>query len=47
MDELYDLRSDPYELNNLIADPRASRDLRQLHDELARLLRETGGEERK
>lgn len=43
MDELYDLRNDPYEMKNLIADPRAESDLRQMQAELAGQLRATGG----
>ena len=41
MDELYDLKADPYEMNNLIADPKAARALRQMQAELKRLLKET------
>ncbi|MBI3882438.1 MAG: sulfatase [Verrucomicrobia bacterium] len=43
MDELYDLRADPYEMKNLFADPRASRDLDRMRQELSRQLRATGG----
>jgi N-acetylglucosamine-6-sulfatase len=39
MDELYDLRADPYQLKNLIAEPRAQPALRFLKSELARLLK--------
>jgi arylsulfatase A-like enzyme len=41
MDELYDLRNDPFEMRNLIAEPRAARDLRRMRDELSRLLKQT------
>ncbi len=41
MDELYDLRADPYEMNNCINDPAAQEKLKQLKAELARLLKET------
>ncbi|MBI5397279.1 MAG: sulfatase [Verrucomicrobia bacterium] len=43
MDELYDLRADPHEMKNLIADPRVAQTLRQMQNELARQLRATGG----
>ncbi len=43
MDELYDLRTDPYEMKNRIADPRAAPDLRQMQSELARQLQATSG----
>ena len=43
MDELYDLESDPHEMKNLIGEPAAKPALTQMHAELARLLRETGG----
>lgn len=39
MDELYDLRADPYQMKNLIADPSAQPALKSLKDELARLLK--------
>jgi arylsulfatase A-like enzyme len=42
MDELYDLREDPYEMNNLIAKPAAQAERKALQDRLRRLLRETG-----
>src|SRR5262249_14596151 len=41
MDELYDLRADPYELRNRIHDPDAQPALRESQAELRRLLRET------
>jgi N-acetylglucosamine-6-sulfatase len=41
MDELYDLRADPYEMKNLIAHPEAQPALKSLREELARLLRDS------
>ena len=41
MDELYDLASDPGEMNNRIADPAAQPSLRGLRDELKSLLEST------
>ena len=41
MDELYDLKSDPYEMKNVIKEPGAKNALRQMKAELERLLRET------
>lgn len=38
MDELYDLRADPYQMKNLITDPAAQPALKSLKEELARLL---------
>jgi arylsulfatase A-like enzyme len=38
MDELYDLRSDPYEMQNLIGDSTASKNLDSLRTELERLV---------
>jgi N-acetylglucosamine-6-sulfatase len=38
MDELYDLRADPYEMRNLIAAPRARAELPRLQRQLDRLL---------
>jgi N-acetylglucosamine-6-sulfatase len=37
MDELYDLKNDPYEMANIITDPRWQRTLEQLKAELAGL----------
>ncbi|MDX2032272.1 MAG: sulfatase [Blastocatellia bacterium] len=37
MDELYDLKTDPYEMKNLIADPRAAAALERLKKEMANL----------
>ncbi len=42
MDELYDLESDPREMNNLIAEPSARPVLRELKNEMLRLLRDGG-----
>ena len=41
MDELYDLAGDPYELQNVIDDPRYSAVLGEMQAELNRLLEET------
>jgi len=41
MDELYDLESDPYEINNLFGTPERATLQQQLQQELARLLEET------
>src|SRR5262249_58837896 len=41
MDELYDLKADPYELKNVLADPGARAALAEMKAELERLLRET------
>jgi len=41
MAELYNLKDDPGELNNLINDPRYALVVQQLRMELERLLRET------
>ncbi len=43
MDELYDLKADPYEITNVIADPAAQSGLKAMQTELDRLLEETGG----
>ncbi len=40
--ELYDLKADPEELNNLIADPKYADTLQQMRNELEKLKRETG-----
>jgi N-acetylglucosamine-6-sulfatase len=42
MDELYDLKADPYEMKNLIGEARAAGALRRMREELNRLLRQTG-----
>jgi hypothetical protein len=42
MDELYDLESDPFELNNLIGTEEGKRLLPALQAELARLQSESG-----
>ncbi|MCI0391501.1 MAG: sulfatase [Acidobacteria bacterium] len=41
MDELYDLKSDPYEMKNLIHQPGAAKALEELKREMERLLKET------
>ena len=41
MDELYDLKQDPYEMNNLAADDRANNQLAAMNAELSRLLEAT------
>lgn len=41
MDELYDLKSDPYELHNLIDDDRTAGELAAMKQELSRLLQAT------
>ena len=43
MDELYDLRADPYEMKNLINQPAAARALVEMKHEMERLLKETSG----
>jgi N-acetylglucosamine-6-sulfatase len=40
MDELYDLKNDPYEMNNVIADPANAKQLDTLKSELKKLLDE-------
>ncbi|HEU0038904.1 MAG TPA: sulfatase [Verrucomicrobiae bacterium] len=44
MDELYDLKADPYEMNNLIKDVSAQSALREMKAELAKLRQETGAQ---
>lgn len=41
MDELYDLKSDPYEMNDLIKDPQAAGALAEMKQEMERLLKQT------
>ena len=41
MDELYDLKNDPYEMKNVIADPDHAKELETLKSELAKLLAKT------
>ena len=41
MDELYDLKTDPYEMKNLINHPGAKKALREMKQEMERLLKET------
>jgi arylsulfatase A-like enzyme len=43
MDELYDLKADPYEMANVIAQPQTQELLRRMKEELQRLVTETGG----
>jgi arylsulfatase A-like enzyme len=43
VDELYDLDADPYELANLIGDPRYAKVERELRAELGRLVAESVG----
>ena len=40
MDELYDLKADPYEMKNLIGDPRSESALKQMQTELQKLLQD-------
>ena len=40
--ELFDLRSDPFETVNLAMQPRASKTVQRLHEELVEVMRETG-----
>ena len=42
MDELYDLKADPYEMKNVIADRAASAALDEMKKEMERLLRRDG-----
>jgi N-acetylglucosamine-6-sulfatase len=44
MDELYDLRADPYEMKNLIVDASGRKAREDMKRELNRLLKETGAE---
>ncbi len=41
MDELYDLKTDPYEMKNLIDQPEAHKALAEMKQEMERLLKET------
>jgi N-acetylglucosamine-6-sulfatase len=41
MDELYDLKNDPFEMKNLINQPRGKKALEEMKKELERLLKET------
>jgi hypothetical protein len=41
MDELYDLKTDPYEMKNLINQPRGEKARKEMKKELERLLKET------
>jgi N-acetylglucosamine-6-sulfatase len=42
VDELYDLKNDPYELHNLAGDPAHAQKLKEMHAEMERLKTETG-----
>jgi N-acetylglucosamine-6-sulfatase len=42
MDELYNLKADPYEMKNLIKEPSARGALAKMKAEFARLVKETG-----
>lgn len=44
MNELYDIINDPYELHNVIDDPKMATVLAEMKEELNRLLQETGAE---
>lgn len=44
MDELYDLKADPYELKNVIRRPSVKGTLKTLKTELAKLVKETGAQ---
>ena len=44
IDELYDRKNDPHEIKNLIHDPKYNEVVKQLKDELAGLLKSTGGD---
>ena len=44
MDELYDLKTDPYEMKNLIHQPEAAKALARMKREMERLLKETSKE---
>src|SRR5262245_59888447 len=43
MDELYDLKSDPYEMKNLLNQPNAQSAKDEMKREMERLVRETNG----
>ena len=40
LDELFDLKNDPYEMKNLISDPKSKEALAEMKNELARLLKQ-------
>ncbi len=46
MDELYDLKTDPYEMKNLIHQPGATQALAEMKQEMKRLLKETSASAR-
>jgi N-acetylglucosamine-6-sulfatase len=39
MDELYDLKADPYEMKNIIREPRAAKTVEAMKQEMERLLK--------
>ena len=43
MDELYDIRTDPYEMKNLIAAEKTQGERKKMKNELTVLLEQTGG----
>ena len=45
MNELYDLVTDPYELHNIINDPKMSGAIKEMKKELNRLLQQTGADQ--
>lgn len=45
MDELYDLKNDPYEMKNLVGKPNVERALAGMQREMERLLKDTGANE--
>ena len=45
MDELYDLKADPYETRNLISQPHAEQTLKAMRKELGQLLKQTSARE--
>jgi N-acetylglucosamine-6-sulfatase len=43
LDEFYDIKADPYEMKNLIADEQSKAALADMKQEMAKLLKQTGG----